>query len=95
MPSNVAKQRWDIYIGVIMLIIVFYVPLRVSFYDDFSYGKLIFECVTDISFFIDIILTFFTAVEKRNGKIEVSKRNIAVNYFRGWFFIDLSSNFPV
>lgn len=50
-----------------------YVPLRVSFFDEFSYGKFVFELITDICFFIDIVLTFFTAIEKRNGKIDASK----------------------
>jgi len=95
LPSNVAKQRWDIYIALILLVISLYVPLRVSFFDDFSYGKLVFELVTDMSFFIDILLTFFTAIEKKNGKIDATKSGIAKNYFKGWFLIDISSNFPV
>jgi hypothetical protein len=95
LPTNVLKQRWDIYIAMILLIISIYVPLRVSFFDDFSYGKLVFELITDLSFFIDIFLTFFTAIEKKNGKIDASKSGIAKNYFKGWFLIDISSNFPV
>jgi len=72
-----------------------YVPLRVSFFDEFSYGKFVFELITDICFFLDIVLTFFTAIEKRNGKIDASKSGIAKNYLRGWFLIDITSNFPV
>jgi hypothetical protein len=56
---------------------------------------LVFELITDISFFIDIILTFFTAIEKKNGKIDASKSGIARNYLKGWFLIDISSNFPI
>ena len=67
LPTNVYKQRWDIYIAIILLIISIYVPLRVSFFDNFSYGKFVFELITDISFFVDIFLTFFTAIEKKNG----------------------------
>jgi len=95
LPSNVAKQRWDLYIATILLVIALYVPLRVSFFDDFSYGKLVFELITDLSFFIDIVLTFFTAIEKKNGKIDASKSGIAKNYLKGWFLIDITSNFPV
>jgi hypothetical protein len=51
--------------------------------------------ITDVSFFIDILLTFFTAIEKKNGKIDASKSGIARSYFKGWFLIDISSNFPV
>lgn len=71
MPSNTLKQRWDIYIAFLLLIITFYVPLRVSFYDDFDYGKFVFEMVMDVSFAFDIVLTFFTAFEKKNGKLEI------------------------
>jgi len=95
LPSNVYKQRWDIYIAFILLIIAIYVPLRVSFFDSFSYGRFVFEMITDVSFFIDILLTFFTAIERKNGKIDISKSGIARNYFKGWFLIDISSNFPV
>lgn len=32
-PDNKHKQRWDIFIAVLLLITAVYVPLRVSFYD--------------------------------------------------------------
>ena len=48
-----------------------------------------------MSFFIDIVLTFFTAIEKKNGKIDATKSGIAKSYIKGWFLIDITSNFPV
>jgi len=81
--------------ALLVLVIALYVPLRVSFFDGFDWGRFIFEVFTDLSFLIDIVLTFFTALEKKNGQLEISKQIIARTYFRGWFLIDVASTIPV
>jgi len=43
---------------------------------------------------MDIILTFITAYKKDDGSSETRKKAIAINYFKGWFVIDVVSTFP-
>lgn len=61
LPDNRHKQRWDIFIAFLLVVTAVYVPLRVSFYDETSLGFLLFDSFFDVLFFLDIVLTFFTA----------------------------------
>jgi hypothetical protein len=45
-------------------------------------------------FDLDMALTFITAYEDSDGKIESRLSRIALAYFNSWFFIDLCANFP-
>ena len=46
------------------------------------------EILVDISFYLDIFLNFYTGYD--NGhEIITDKKEIAKNYVRGWFFLDL------
>jgi len=49
----------------------------------------------DVCFWLDICLTFFTAVQKRGGLMEFNHKKIAKEYFEKWFWIDLSCSIPV
>jgi hypothetical protein len=45
-------------------------------------------------FDLDMVLTFITACEDSEGRIETRLSHIALNYFKSWFFVDLCANFP-
>lgn len=80
-----------------MLIIVMlvytasYVPYEISYIDDEQTSIVVFDIFQDVVFFIDLILTFFSAYEDKLVGIEVRHKKIAVNYLKSWFFIDLLS----
>ena len=49
----------------------------------------------DVMFLIDIIVTFFTSVNDERSCTEVvDRKQIAVLYLKGWFWIDSISIFP-
>ena len=57
------------------LLVVFtaiYVPLRIALIDQVTSNVLGFELAIDSIFFIDVLLTFFTAIEIENG-LETNK----------------------
>ncbi len=49
----------------------------------------------DILFFLDVILTFNTAIlDDSNWTIEDNYKTIAITYLKSWFVVDLLSCFP-
>ena len=71
------------------------VPVRLAFADDDPVGWVVAYAVVDISFLIDIILTFFTTYtdEITDGEVTNHKK-IVVNYLKGWFWFDALSIVP-
>ena len=95
MPNDKYKQRWDIFIALLLIITAIYVPLRVSFYDGLNYTTLVCDTIFNLFFMFDITLTFFTAIQKRGGLLETRHKYIAREYFKAWFWIDLTCCLPV
>lgn len=50
--------------------------------------------IVNYLFYLDMLLTFITAWENIEGRIETRMSHIALNYFKTWFIIDLFANFP-
>ena len=50
--------------------------------------------IVNYLFDLDMLLTFITAQEDNEGRIETRLSHIAVNYLKSWFFVDLCANFP-
>lgn len=42
----------------------------------------------------DIVLNFRTTYVSRKGEVVSNSRSIAVNYVKGWFFVDLVAALP-
>jgi len=63
-------------------------------YDDDKEGK-IFDYVILILNAIYIVLNFFHSyLDKKTGEVVTNTKKIAINYLKGWFFIDFISSFP-
>ena len=67
LPGNRIKTAWDFVIVLLLIYTAFFVPFRVCFEDESSESQFIFDCFMDLCFFIDIILTFFTATQENSG----------------------------
>ena len=46
------------------------------------------------SFFSDILLNFRTTFVNNKGEVITSSKSIALNYAKGWFFLDLIAALP-
>jgi hypothetical protein len=69
-------------------------PVKFSFYaDEDNPNWDIFDIVVDCIFFLDMILTFFTAYWD-DERLVVSMRGIAINYIKFWFWVDVISILP-
>lgn len=88
-PNNKYKLIWDLYICLLLLFECSYNPIIIAF--DFNMAPWLqtFTTIIDISFGIDIILTFRQAYYNENNKLVQDPRVLAVNYLFGWLLIDL------
>ena len=86
---------------------VFYIPLDISLEISSHLPSYFYyiDYIVDLMFFMDIIFTFRTVLVKEHGyfsKMNVkqkyvvyNKREIAENYMKGTFFIDLVASLPL
>lgn len=53
-----------------------------------------FDLLVDISFCLDVVLSFFVGFHNQAGVYENQPRAIAIHYLKGWFTLDLLSSVP-
>jgi potassium voltage-gated channel Eag-related subfamily H member 8 len=70
-------------------------PYRIAFTEDETLGWTIFDLFVDSIFLIDLVATFFTAYYNNEDDLITDRKQIALNYFKSWFFIDFIAIFPV
>ena len=69
-------------------------PYKTAFLDEPSSLSFYIDLCVDVLFGLDILVNFFSAYEEADGTIKDSFRDIANNYLRSWFFIDLIACIP-
>jgi hypothetical protein len=80
---------------VLLVFVAISTPIRLAFYDEDTTDWLIINIVTDFSFFVDLILTFFCPYKDEKTLKKVTDRKlIALRYLKTWFFMDMISIFP-
>lgn len=75
-------------------IIAFFLPYRLGFEDEPSWGIVFFDMYLDVVFFADIVITFHKPVSTNEGHTITDKRVIAFLYLKTWFVLDLIACFP-
>ena len=81
------------------MLLVFYVsivlPYRLGMDLEDSKRIRVIGYFIDVSFLVDMILTFFSAqFDAKKHKTYNTHKSIAINYFKGWFWLDLMSILP-
>lgn len=95
-PEDKFKQFWDLLMTLILLIACFTTPLDIAFEQEVSTSILDnpVSLAIDLMFVLDILIIFNTAFYDSEMDIVDSRRKIAAEYFRGWFFIDFMAVVP-
>ncbi|CAD7701164.1 unnamed protein product, partial [Ostreobium quekettii] len=103
-PDGFFKSNWDWLVVFLVLYIAIYTPFEACFIHtkppDWDGGKSLIAMKTlgyfsDCVFIMDILFNFNTEFVKA-GAVKVSgRREIAVNYFYGFFPVDLISSIPI
>ena len=96
-PDLPAKQAWDIFVVILLVYCSFDVPYSLAFASD-SVGLSwtpyeIWGLCLDGLLFLDIGLTFVTAIDDK-GLMVTEFREIANQYMRSWFLLDVAGTFP-
>ena len=98
-------MAWDVYVILLLVYTVFQVPAAIAFQsqvcaEDMGFGELFITWLVDCSFWMDILLTFRTAVVDTQSdshthlKLLADWKVIGKQYLRGWFWLDLLGSIP-
>ena len=97
-PDGQFRSGWDIAQVIVLFYLAWVTPYRVGF-DAPAYGpEFWFEFLVDIYFIVDVFLNFITGfwMDLETTTVLVSDpRDIAVNYLKTWFLIDVVACAPV
>lgn len=91
------RIKWDIYIMCLAVWNCIWIPFQIAFKPEFGNNMFffMFDNLIDTSFTIDILFTFRTTYIKTSTGDEVTDpREIAFNYLKGRFIVDVLSTFP-
>mmetsp|Transcript_28237 Transcript_28237/g.53441 ORF Transcript_28237/g.53441 Transcript_28237/m.53441 type:complete len:873 (-) Transcript_28237:107-2725(-) len=103
-PTSETRRWWDLISIIIILVSVFAAMFEFAFTVSLelegssslmiglfhsSYG------VITLFFWLDLVYNFFTAFYNDEGELEFNHTEIALNYFKSYFLIDLVSNLPL
>jgi hypothetical protein len=94
-PGSTLKLKWDLSIGLLIVISVIIVPFRLGFDVQSSRPWTIFDWITDFIFLVDIVVNFRTCYADDQQVLHTSPSFIANNYLRGWLSIDFLSTIPL
>lgn len=94
-PNARWKILWDLFVLALMAYSVIAAAFRVGFNLRLSNVQLAISLIIDVFIAIDITFWFVTSFEDHeSGRMVASKRRIALNYLKLWFWIDLLSTIP-
>ncbi len=89
-PDSYYKILWDIFIVFIIVINIFYLPMKLAFSvvntENFV-TDFFLDTIPSWAFLMEIIINFNTAYYKE-GKINSNRKSIILNYIKNDFFID-------
>ncbi|XP_071555412.1 voltage-gated delayed rectifier potassium channel KCNH8 isoform X2 [Temnothorax nylanderi] len=87
------KSCWDWLILIATFYVAIIVPYNASFIN-IDRPTMVSDVVVEVLFIFDIVLNFRTTYVSRKGEVVSNSRSIAVNYVKGWFFVDLVAALP-
>ena len=94
LPTEGWKELWDLGILAFILYSAVMVPYRICFDSPAEGQWFILEQAITISFLVDVIFNFNTAFMHEERWV-TNRREIALRYVSGWFWVDFPSAVPV
>lgn len=105
-PYGYFRKAWDCLMAFLLIYVCLVLPVRLSFSrspemfkadrsTDFEDQFLMVDIICDTLLLMDIMVNFFSAYENVAGLLFSKRKDIAKQYLRSWFFVDLISVFPI
>ncbi|XP_041367918.1 potassium voltage-gated channel subfamily H member 7-like isoform X2 [Gigantopelta aegis] len=97
-PCSNFRFYWDLFMLVLLIANLIILPIAISFFnDDLSMHWIVFNCMSDTVFFLDIVINFRTGIILNDfaDEIILDPKLIAKHYMKSWFILDLISSVPV
>ncbi|XP_050423418.1 potassium/sodium hyperpolarization-activated cyclic nucleotide-gated channel 1 isoform X2 [Adelges cooleyi] len=97
-PCSKFRFYWDLCMLLLLVANLIILPVGISFFnDDFDTRWIIFNCLSDTIFLVDIVVNFRTGILQPDSSEQVTldPKVIAKNYLKSWFFLDLVSSLPL
>ncbi|THD24629.1 Hyperpolarization activated cyclic nucleotide-gated potassium channel [Fasciola hepatica] len=97
-PCSNFRLYWNLIMLVLLIANLIMLPVIISFFNDDVSGKWIaFNGISDTVFFLDIIVNFRTGIIRNDfvDDIILNPSEIAREYLRTWFALDLLSTLPI
>lgn len=88
-PHSRLRSYWNLVIIFLLLYTATYMPFKTCFIDDSSNFSDDLDNIFNALFGLDILITFISAYEEDNQTLQASPKEIAKNYIKSWFFLDL------
>eukprot|EP01051_Picozoa_sp_SAG22_P007882 SAG22_NODE_572_length_9005_cov_105.428138_3_plen_814_part_00 len=97
-PYALFRTIWDGLSAIAIVYSAIFVPLRMSFalpeHDHMS-AAYIFDKMVDLSFMIDMVLSFFTAYyDPEHEEMVTDRGKVTANYLKSWFVPDFLATVP-
>ena len=92
-PENKFKMWWDLFMTLVLLITCLVTPVDIAFQPD-TLGVDIMNILIDILFGCDILVIFNTVFYDNEVVLVEDRKEIAQNYLRGWFTVDVLAIVP-
>jgi hypothetical protein len=97
-PEGSFRRTWDLISMGLLVYTIFVTPFQISFDIEESVGSgvWVINRLVDLGFASDLVLNFFTVFIDPETKLPVtSLHRIALQYLKGWFWIDFISVLPL
>jgi Ion transport protein/Cyclic nucleotide-binding domain len=94
-PESRFKLGWSIFVGSVLMYTGIVMPYTMTFIDSTGFDLWgIIDIVIDAIFFIDFIINCSSAIYDKQGHIIYTRKQILLEYLKGWMLIDLVSCIP-
>lgn len=95
LPDDPFKKKWDMLIIAVLIFTALVSPYRIAFITVDTIPWVASETIVDITFSVDLILNFFFAYYDETEEVIDTRKDIAINYVKSWFLIDLATILPI
>ena len=89
-PNRTPKSIWSIVVAFLLVYTATVMPYRMAFIEYELWDDWFFIDLTiDSLFFIDFVVNCFSAYLDGEGYMVIDRKQILINYAKGWMLLDL------